>query len=114
MAESVEATNPILGSLKINSANLNNIVTVLVFIVVCLIAYVLTGHTTEAKDTGKEVARELRNSNQEVAQALKDSNREVAKVLNDLARAMREQNCLNAFPPEKKAENAELCKRISQ
>lgn len=112
--ETVEVTNTPLGSFKISSANLNTIITVLCFIVVCLIAYVLTAHSTEAKESGTKVAQELKEANREVAQALRESNREVAKVLNDLARAMREQNCLNAFPPERRHQNAELCKRISQ
>ena len=118
--QTVEADTA-LGKFKISSANLNTLFTVLGFVVLCIVAWVLWTHNVEAmdtrkdaKETGKAVAAELKEANKEVAQALKDSNREVAKVLNDLARAMREQNCLNAFPAEKRAQNAELCKRISQ
>lgn len=114
MPEQFEASNTPLGSFKISSANLNTIFTVLGFVITCIIAWVLFSHNTEAKDSGKDVARELKEANREVAQTLKDSNKEISKVLGDLARALREQNCLNAFPTEKRHENAELCKRISQ
>lgn len=114
-AESVEVTNPIFGSLKINGQNVILILVVAVFIVVCIMAYVLNAHAGDAKETGAAVARELKEANKEVAAALKDSNKEVAKVLNELAAAMRESNCLAQFvKPEERARNAELCKRISR
>lgn len=117
MAEdsSLEATNPVLGSLKISGPNVTLILTVGTFIIVSLIAYLLNAHAGDAKDTGKSVAQELKDANKEVAAALKESNKEVAKVLNELAAAMREQNCLSSFPtPAERAKNAELCKRISR
>ena len=112
--ESVEVTNTPLGSFKISSASLNTLATLITFILVCLIAYVLASHNTEAKESNKEVAKELREANKEVAQVLKESNKELSKVLNDLARATRIRNCLDEFPPQKRAENSELCKRLSQ
>lgn len=113
--ESVEATNPILGSLKISGANVTLILTVAVFIIVCICAYVLNAHAGDAKDGAKAVAQELKEANREVAATLKESNKEVSKVIGDLAQAMREANCLAQFSkPEERAKNAELCKRISR
>ena len=112
--ESVEVTNTPLGSFKISSANLNTLATLLTFILVCLIAYVLASHNTEAKESNKEVAKELKESNKEVAQVLKETNRELTKVLNELARTTREQNCLLATPENRRAAMADVCKRISQ
>ena len=112
---SVEVENSVLGKLKVSSANLNTLFTVLGFGLTCVLTWVLWTHTADAKDTGKEVARELKESNKEVAQALRESNREVAKVLEELARSLREANCLAQFhSTEDKAKNSDLCKRISR
>lgn len=111
----VEATNTPFGSFKVSGANLNMIFTVFGFIITCMIATILWSHHEEARAGGKEVARELKEANKEVATALKESNREVARVMNELTRAMREANCLAQFPSaELKAQNADLCKRMSQ
>jgi len=121
-SQTVEATNTPFGSFKISSANLNTLFTVLGFIVLCIMAWILWTHHADASDTRKDakegsklVAQELKEANKEIAATLKESNKEISRVLNDLARAMREANCLNSFPtPQQKAANAELCKRISQ
>lgn len=111
----VEASNPTLGSFKVSGANLNTLFTLMGFILMCVIAFVVWTHTEDARAGGKAVAHELKEANKEVASTLKESNKEVSRVLNDLARAMREQNCLAQFPtPQLKAQNADLCKRISQ
>ena len=113
--DNLEVTNPILGSLKIASANLNTIATVVTLIVAGVMSWVLFAHAGDAKESGKEVAKELKEANREVAAALNESNKEVSKVLYDLAQAIREQNCLAQFPtPQEKARNADLCKRISR
>lgn len=113
--DTVEASNPVLGSFKVSGQNVNTIATVATLILVSIVAYVLNAHAGDAKETGKAVAQELKEANKEVANTLKESNREVAKVLNELAAAMREQNCLAQFPTQvERARNAELCKRISR
>ncbi len=111
--ETVEADTAI-GRFKISSANLNTLFTVMGFVLLCLVAWTLYAHATDAKDSGKVVAQELKEANKEVASALKESNKEISKVLNDLAQAMRERNCLESFTPQKRAENADLCKRLSR
>lgn len=120
--QSVDVSNPILGSLKVSGATVNTIFTVFGFVVTSLIAWVLWTHHADAKDLGRTVAQELKEANKEIAQTLKESqkdvketNRDVSKALQDLAQAMREQNCLAQFPtPQERAQNAELCKRISR
>lgn len=111
--ESVEA-DTMLGKFKVTSANLNTLITVLGFVMLCVTSYVLFMHTTDAKELGSTVAKELKEANKEVAGTLKESNKEISRVLSDLAAAMRERNCLDAFDPAKRAQNAELCKRISR
>lgn len=114
-ADSVEATNPILGTLKVSGANVNLIVTIGTFVFVAIIAYVLNAHAGDARDGGKAAAQELKESSKEVSAALRESNKEVAKSLNELAQAMREANCLAQFTtPEAKAKNADFCKRVSR
>lgn len=113
--ETVEASNPILGSLKVSGQNVNTIATVVTLIFVCVIAWVLNAHAGDAKETGKAVAQELKEANKEVANTLKESNRDVSKVLQELSAAIREQNCLAQFATAtERAKNADLCKRISR
>lgn len=112
--ETIEASNPTLGSFKVSSANLNSLFTVLCFALLCLIGWVLYAHAGDTKENGGAVAKELKEANKEVAAALKDSNKEVSKVLSELAQAMRERNCLDSFQQEKRLENAERCRQISR
>lgn len=112
-----EVTNPLLGSIKVfgmDSNMINLLFTILAFGGIVGVCFMLFTHTTDAKDIGKDVAKELKESNKEIAITLKESNKELAAVLRELAQASREQNCLLSMPPEKRAENAELCKRISR
>lgn len=113
--ESVEVTNPLLGSLKIASANLNTIATVVTLIVAIIMAWVLMAHAGDSKEGAKSVASELKEANKEVASTLKESNQAIAKVLQELSQAMREANCLAQFTtPQEKSQNADLCKRLSR
>ena len=88
----VEASNPLIGSLKVSSASLNTLFTVLGFMLTCLIAFVLYNHSTETKDASKELAQALREQTQ----------------------AAREQTCIISMPQERREQNSELCKRISR
>ena len=112
--ETVEANNTPLGSFKISSANLNNLATFASLLMIFMVAYTLFSHNSEAKEANKDVARELKEANREVATVLKESNKELSRVLGELAKATRVRNCLDEFPPQKRAENSELCKRLSQ
>ncbi len=111
--QTVEADTA-LGKFKITGASLNNLATFATLIGVTLLCWVLYGHAGDAKEGAKAIAAELRDANKEIAQTLKDSNRELSQVLKEMARATRETNCLLAMPPEKRQQNAELCRRISQ
>lgn len=103
-----------LGKFKLTGANLPTLLSLLVLVLSCLIAWTLYAHAGDAKDGAKSVAAELKEANREVAGTLRESNREISKVLNELAQAMRERNCLDAFEPVKRMQNAELCKRLSR
>ena len=103
--QTVEADTA-LGKFKISSANLNTLFTVLGFVMLCLVAWVLWQHNSDAADTRKDsaknsaaIAQELKEANKEVAVTLKESNKEVAKVLTELSRQIRIQNCISAIPP---------------
>lgn len=91
-SQSLEATNPVLGSLKISSANLNTLFTVLGFIVTVLVAWTLFNHGNETKE----------------------ASRDLVMALKDMTQAAREQNCLMAFPVDRREANADLCKRLSR
>ena len=97
-----------------NVKSLNTLATIATLILASLLSYMLFMHQTEAKDQAKEIAKELKEANKEIATTLKESNRELGIILRELSQAAREQNCLLAMPPEKRAENAELCKRLSR
>jgi short subunit fatty acids transporter len=102
-----------------NIKSLNTLATVASLIILILASYMLFMHTTEAKDQAKEIAKELKDANKEVANALKESNRELGIILRELSQAAREQNCLIArtysgMPVERRAEEVELCKRLSR
>jgi len=113
--DTVEASNPVLGSFKFSGQNINTVATLAALVLIAIVAYVLNAHAGDAKETGKAVAQELKEANREVANTLKESNKDVAKVLQELSRAMREQNCLSQFATAvERSKNAELCKRISQ
>jgi len=102
---------------KINLRNiksLNTLATVASLIVMILVSYMLFMHATEAKDNTKEIATILKESNKEVSTVLRESNKELGQILKELSQATREQNCLLSLPQEKRAENIELCKRISR
>ena len=90
--ETFEASSPILGNLKVSSANLNTLFTILGFIITCLIAWVLFTHSNDTKDASKELAIAMREQTQ----------------------AAREQNCLISLPQERREQNSELCKRIAR
>jgi len=88
----VEASNPVLGSFKVSSANLNTLFTVLGFILTALIAWVLFNHTNDTKDASKELA----------------------SAMKEMTQAAREQNCLISLPQDRREQNSEICKRISR
>jgi uncharacterized membrane protein YgaE (UPF0421/DUF939 family) len=97
-----------------NVKSLNTMLTFLGVVLAILVAYMLFMHTSDAKDNAKEIASALKESNKEVANTLRESQKELGQILKELSQAAREQNCLLAMQPEKRAENVELCKRISR
>lgn len=116
---SLEVENAILGKLKINSPELNNIVTLFTFVMVILIAYVLWSHTNQAIAGDKETAAALVRSNQQTADVLKESNSQMTVAIQRLtdaqeraARAQDKTNCLLAIPPDRRNQAEELCNRI--
>lgn len=119
--QSVEATNPILGSLKVSGANVNTIFTVFTFIIVLFMAPVVWNHNVDAKDNGKEVAAALKESNKEIAQAMKENNAAVTEAIKQMAVEQRraneigrEQTCLLTLPPDRRTNAGEFCKRLSR
>jgi type VI protein secretion system component VasK len=111
--ESVEADTA-LGKFKISGANVNNLITIISFVGVVLIAWTLYAHAGDAKESGKAIAQELKEANKAVAQELRETNKEMTAILREMARATREQNCLLSLPQDQRQKNAEVCKRISQ
>ena len=119
--QSVEVTNPILGSAKVSGATVNTIFTVFIFAIVMFIAFVVWNHHAEARDNGKDVAQALKDSNREVANALKESNAAVTEAIKQMAVEQRrsneigrEQTCLLTLPPDRRTNAGDFCKRLSR
>ena len=119
--EEVAISNPILGSLKVNGSNINNIFTVLGFIMISLIAWVLWQHHVQAADTDKASAASIKESNKQFVDALKESNVATVKALEKISEeqkkateAQRETNCLLSLPQDRRTNAGEICKRIAR
>ena len=124
----IEASNPVLGSLKVSGATLNTIFTIFGFIVACFIAWVLWLHhaqagdeKVQAKENARIVSEALKESNKAVAEALKESNVNTVKAIEALSleqkrstRAMKEIACLNDPAMRFRSDARDFCKRMSR
>ena len=97
-----------------NVKSMNTLATLATLVIVCVIGYIIFTHTLDAKEGGKEVAAELKATNKETAMVLRETSREISLGLKELAIAARESNCLLAMEQGKRAEAADICKRISR
>ena len=102
-----------------NVKSLNTILTLFVAVNVAVMAVFLYAHSVEAKDSAKEIAKELKEANKEVATVLRDSNKELGNILKELSQGIREQNCITVrvqpgMTPQQRSEEAQFCKRISR
>ena len=118
---SVEATNPILGSLKVSGANLNTIASVFSFFGVVFLCWVTWQHQVEAKDAERSLIIVMKENAKTTADALKEStaaqNRILEKMSDQAQRqveAQRETNCLLGIPQDRRTNAVELCKRIAR
>lgn len=75
-----------------NVKSLNTIVSLIAAVAACFGVYLVMAHASDTKDAGKELVL----------------------ALKEMTQAAREQNCLMAFPQEKREVNADLCKRLSR
>jgi len=106
--DSVEATNPILGSLKVSGSNVNTIFTVAGFGLLMFLSFVIWNHHVEARDNDKNVAAVLKENNKIIADALKENTEKQNKILEKMSDqqqktvdAIRESNCLLGLPQER-------------
>ena len=97
-----------------NVKSLNTLATIATLIIVCLIGYIIFTHTSDAKDSGKEIAAELKATNKDTATVLRETSKEISAGLKELAIAARESNCLLTIAQDKRADAADICKRISR
>lgn len=74
-----------------NVKSLNTIVTIAVLVVVVAIGVVVYGHAAETRDAGKELVQ----------------------ALKDVTQVVREANCLNSLPPEKRPD-PDYCRRAAR
>ena len=119
--QTVEATNPILGSLKVSGATVNTIFTVFGFVLLVLLAWIAWNHQVEAKDNDKAIVQILKENNALTAAALKETTEKQNRILEKMSdqqqktvEALRETNCLLGLPQDRRANSAEFCKRISR
>lgn len=85
--------------LKLTGANLNTLFTVLGFIGICLIGYVLYMHTAESK---------------EVQTSFVAAVKELTVAQREGTAAAREQNCLISIPEAQREAKADFCKRVTR
>lgn len=118
---SVEASNPVLGSLKVSGANVNNILTTFSFLGIAFLSWIAWNHNVDAKDNEKGVVIVLKESNKAQTEALKSSNEATNKILEKMndtqqrtVEALREANCLLALPQDRRTNASEFCKRIAR
>lgn len=85
------------------------------------ISLTLYNHGVDAKDGATEIAKALEKSNLKVADALEKSNAKVVEALdrqsNEQRRAteaIKEGNCLNSLPQDRRINAAEICKRTAR
>lgn len=84
---------------SVTTSNLNTVATVATLMIVSGIAvamFMQSQASRDAKDDSRAITREI------------------ITALKDMAIATREQNCMLAFPPERREANAELCKRMAR
>lgn len=97
-AHSVEASNPVLGSLKVSGASINTIFTVFSFVLLVLLCWILWQHEVNARDSDKTVAASIVKSNEGVAKALE----KLAESQDRYTEEQRKTNCLLELPQEQR------------
>lgn len=84
---------------SVTTSNLNTVATVVTLMIVTGIAVAMYMQSLVARDA-KDDFRMI--------------TREVVVALKEMTIATREQNCMLAFPPERREANVELCKRMAR
>ena len=119
--QSVEASNPILGSLKVSGATVNTIFTIFGFVVLIFIAQIVWQHHADAKDNDKATVAALKENNKAIVDAMKENNHAVAEAIKQMAIEQRrsneigrEQTCLLTLPPDRRTNAGDFCKRLSR
>lgn len=81
-----------IGKFKVSGTNVNNLLTILGFVALCVLLVLTWNHSASAMDARKDLAGAIR----------------------ELAEAGREQNCLLRFEQKDRQANVEFCKRIAR
>lgn len=117
--QSVEASNPILGSLKVSGATVNTIFTVFTFMVSLGGLFFITQHYVEAKDNEKSNATIAKENNKALTDTLKESNAAFVRAIEALTIeqrratvAAKEIACLNDPVMRNRADARDFCKRL--
>jgi type VI protein secretion system component VasK len=110
--ESFEASNPVLGSLKVSSGNINTLFTLFSFVLLVLLCWTLWQHESQARDSDKTSTAAMVKSNSEVAQVLREFNTTTGEALKELTLAQRKTNCLLSLPPDQRGNADVICDRI--
>ena len=75
-----------------NVKSLNTLATIATLVIVVLVGYVIFEHKADAKSHGESLT----------------------SVMKDMAQAIREGNCINAYPEAERETKIEHCKRITR
>lgn len=117
----LDVTLPGGAAIRTKGYRLMDIVALTSVLAIGYVAVLTHGHTADAKDEGKTIAKALAESNAAVASALKESNASTVDAIKQLAgeqrkttRVLLEMNCLMGLPPDRRVNAADFCKRIAR
>jgi len=85
--------------IRITGQRLNDLFTILTFVLICLIGYVLYTHQQDAKDAAKEFVGAIK---------------EQTIAVREQTVAARENNCLQRFEQKDRPQQYEFCKQLSR
>lgn len=81
-----------IGKFKVSGTNVNNLLTVLGFVGICILILMTWNHSALAMD----------------------ARRDLVNAIREMSEATREQNCLLRFEQKDRQGNADFCKRLSK
>lgn len=106
--------HPVFGKLAIASDKLNILATMANLMLSACLCVLFYFFAADVIADNRDRAQAKVKADAEIAKVLKENHQENAAILREIARATREQNCINTLPIEVRLKNQDLCKRLAQ